>query len=190
MNDSASEVEEVIEISTPIDQNTEASLNGPWDDASLDVEERKDLLSKEIERLENKSIVSTYAVRGGIDVADEIKKYIHDRIKWRFTDAFIVTGVYTEIEKAIKDCRKTGVFGISGLYIEPLLQLLQSAEGIGYESAKRFYDKILVPVSETVNVYRKESQVLNNLRLKLGSLENNIDPNSIEEAESKETNQE
>jgi hypothetical protein len=40
---------------------------------------------------------------------------------------------------------------------------------------------LLVPISETVNSYRKDTQILQNLKLKLGALENNLNPNSEEE---------
>jgi len=182
LNENASEIEDVVEVPSQ-NQNPEASINGPWDDDNLSMEERIGLLSKEIERLENESIVKKYQVRGGLDFGMNIKKFIHDRVKWRYVDSFLVVQSYTDIEQAIKECRKTQVFEISGIFIEPLLQMLQSAEGVGYESAKNFYENLLVPISETANNYRKDTQTLQNLKLKLGSLENNIDPNKIEEAE-------
>lgn len=177
-----SEIEDVVEV--PVANNyQEASLTGPWDDESFSIEERRDLLSKEVERLENESIVKRYQVRGGLDFGQSVKKFIHDRVKWRYVDSFLVVNSYNEIEQAIKECRKTQVFEISGIFVEPLLQMLQSAEGVGYESAKNFYENLLVPISETANSYRKDAQTLQNLKLKLGSLENNIDPNKIEEVE-------
>jgi hypothetical protein len=111
----------------------------------------------------------------------ELKKYIKDRVKWRFTDAFLVVNLYNEVEQAIKDCRKTQVFEITGIWIEPLLQTFQSADGVGLESAKTFYEKLLVPVSDTVNLYRKDSQLLQNLKLKMGALENGISSEETEE---------
>lgn len=183
MNDSTTEVESVVDVSTPTNQNEQPSLTGAWDDSTLDMETRKDLLSKEVERLENESILKKYSVRGGLDFGHNIKKFINDRVKWRFTDSFLVVNAHVEIDQSIKDCRKTQVFELPGIFLEPLLQMLQSAEGVGYESAKTFYENLLVPISETVNSYRKDTQHLQNLKLKLGSLENNIDPNKIEEAE-------
>jgi hypothetical protein len=84
------------------------------------------------------------------------------------------------LEQAIKECRKTQTFEITGIFIEPILQMLQSAEGVGFQSAKTFYEKLLVPISETVNIYRKDTTLLQNLKLKLGALENNLNPNELE----------
>jgi hypothetical protein len=173
-------VEEVIQV--PV-QNThsEASLNGIWDDVSLPIEQRIEAITNEVQRLENESVTKRYPVHGGLDVGMELKKYIKDRVKWRFTDAFLVVNLYNEVEQAIKDCRKTQVFEITGIWIEPLLQTFQSADGVGLESAKTFYEKLLVPVSDTVNLYRKDTQLLQNLKLKMGGLENGISSEETEE---------
>jgi len=166
-------VEDVVQV--PVQTSSqEASLNGVWDDQNLPIEQRIEALSNEVQRLENESITKRYLVQGGLDAGMELKKYIKDRVKWRFTDAFLVVNLNNEVEQAIKDCRKTQVFEITGIWIEPLLQTLQSAEGVGLDSAKTFYEKLLVPISDTVNVYRKDAQLLQNLKLKLGSLENGI----------------
>lgn len=180
--ENASEIEDVVQI--PTQESQSGSLKGPWDNESLEMSERVELLSKEVERLENESITKRYVVEGGIDVGDEIKKFIKDRVKWRFTDAFLVVNAYNEVDQAVKECRKTQVFELTGIFIEPLLQMLQSAEGIGLESAKTFYEKLLVPISETVNVYRKDTQLLQNLKLRLGALENGINPDAEESSES------
>lgn len=173
-------VEDVVQV--PIQNKTqESSLNGVWDDENLPIEQRIEALSNEVQRLENESITKRYVIHGGLDVGMELKKYVKDRVKWRFTDAFLIVNLNNEIEEAIKDCRKTQVFEITGIWIEPLLQTFQSAEGVGLESAKTFYEKLLVPVSDTVNMYRKDAQLLQNLKLKLGSLENGISPESLEE---------
>jgi hypothetical protein len=175
-------VEDVVQV--PVQNfSQQASLNGVWDDENLPIEERIQALSDEVQRLENESVTKRYVIHGGLDVGMELKKYVKDRVKWRFTDAFIVVNLNNEIEQAIKDCRKTQVFEITGIWIEPLLQTFQSADGVGLESAKVFYEKLLVPVSDTVNLYRKDSQLLQNMKLKLGSLENGINPNSLEESE-------
>ena len=166
-------VEEVVQL--PVQEVTnQSSLHGVWDDLSLPIEERIEVLTNEVQRLENESIVKRYPIQGGLDVGMELKKYLKDRVKWRFTDAFLIVNLHNEVDQAIKDCRKTQIFEITGIWIEPLLQTFQSAEGIGLESAKVFYEKLLVPISDTVNVYRKDTQTLQNLNLKLGALENNI----------------
>jgi hypothetical protein len=172
-------IEDVVQI--PTGSNQEVSLNGSWDDESLSLEERIQSIADVIQRLENDSITKRYVIEGGLNTADELKKFVHDRVKWRFTDAFLIVNAHAEIEQAIKECRKTQVFEITGIFIEPILQMLQSAEGVGLQSAKTFYEKLLVPISETVNSYRKDTQILQNLKLKLGALENNLNPNSEEE---------
>ncbi len=174
-------IEDVVQI--PTSESHEPSINGSWDDEALSLEERIELISHEIKRLENESITKRYVVEGGLNTADELKKFIHDRVKWRFTDAFLVVNAHAEIEQAVKECRKTQVFEVTGIFIEPILQMLQSAEGVGLQSAKTFYEKLLVPISETVNLFRKDSQTLQNLKLKLGALENNLNPNDTEESE-------
>jgi len=173
-------VEEVVQV--PV-QNTssQSSLNGIWDDESLPIEQRIEAISNEVQRLENESVTKRYLIYGGLDVGLELKKYIKDRVKWRFTDAFLVVNLNNEVEQAIKDCRKTQVFEITGIWIEPLLQTFQSADGVGLESAKTFYEKLLVPISDTVNLYRKDTQLLQNLKLKMGGLENGISSEEIEE---------
>jgi uncharacterized small protein (DUF1192 family) len=175
-------VEEVAQVYVD-NSNKEASLNGVWDDESVSIEDRIKALSEEIQRLENESVTKRYPIQGGLDVGMELKKYVKDRVKWRFTDAFLVVNLNNEIEQAIKECRKTQVFEITGIWVEPLLQTLQSAEGVGLDSAKVFYEKLLVPISDTVNFYRKDMQLLQNLKLKLGSLENGL-PTDIPEGES------
>jgi hypothetical protein len=170
-------VEDVVQIPTESSQTT---LNGSWDDESLSLEERIQSISDEIQRLENESVTKRYTIEGGLNTADELKKFIHDRVKWRFTDAFLVCNVHSELEQAIKECRKTQTFEITGIFIEPILQMLQSAEGVGFQSAKTFYEKLLVPISETVNIYRKDTTLLQNLKLKLGALDNNLNPNELE----------
>lgn len=166
-------VEEVVQV--PAQQSTpQSSLNGIWDDENLPMEERIKAISEEVERLENESVTKRYMIHGGLDTGMELKKYLKDRVKWRFTDAFLIVNLFNEVEEAIKDCRKTQVFEITGIWIEPLLQTFQSAEGTGLDSAKTFYEKLLVPVSDTVNNYRKDVQLLQNLKLKMGGLENNV----------------
>lgn len=172
-------VEDVVQV--PVQNTTsQASLNGIWDDESLPIEQRIEAISNEVQRLENESVTKRYPVHGGLDLGMELKKYIKDRVKWRFTDAFLVVNLYNEVEQAIKDCRKTQVFEITGIWIEPLLQTFQSADGVGLESAKTFYEKLLVPVSDTVNLYRKDVQLLQNLKLKMGAIENGISPEESE----------
>lgn len=166
-------VEEVVQV--PAQSSApQASLNGIWDDENLPMEERIKAITEEVQRLENESVVKRYAIHGGLDTGMELKKYLKDRVKWRFTDAFLIVNLHQEVEHAIKECRKTQVFEITGIWIEPLLQTFQSADGIGLESAKTFYEKLLVPVSDTVNSYRKDAQLLQNLKLKMGALENGI----------------
>ena len=172
-------VENVVQV--PVQNTTsQTSLHGIWDDVSLPIEQRIEAISNEVQRLENESVTKRYPVNGGLDLGMELKKYIKDRVKWRFTDAFLVVNLYNEVEQAIKDCRKTQVFEITGIWIEPLLQTFQSADGVGLESAKTFYEKLLVPVSDTVNIYRKDVQLLQNLKLKMGAIENGISPEEPE----------
>lgn len=172
-------VENVVQV--PVQNTTsQTSLHGIWDDVSLPIEQRIEAISNEVQRLENESVTKRYPVNGGLDLGMELKKYIKDRVKWRFTDAFLVVNLYNEVEQAIKDCRKTQVFEITGIWIEPLLQTFQSADGVGLESAKTFYEKLLVPVSDTVNLYRKDVQLLQNLKLKMGAIENGISPEEPE----------
>lgn len=173
-------VEEVVQV--PVhDAHNQSSLNGIWDDETLPIEQRIDVLTNEVQRLENESITKRYMIQGGLDVGMELKKYLKDRVKWRFTDAFLIVNLHNEVDQAIKDCRKNQLFEITGIWIEPLLQTFQSAEGIGLESAKVFYEKLLVPISDTVNIYRKDTQLLQNLKMKLASLENGISTEVPEE---------
>ena len=188
LDQSAQMVEDVVQVSMD-NSNKEASLNGVWDDENLPIEDRIQALSDEITRLENESITKKYLVQGGLDVGMELKKYVKDRVKWRFTDAFLIVNLNNEIEQAIKECRKTQEFEITGIWVEPLLQTFQSADGVGLESARVFYEKLLVPISDTVNTYRKDVQLLQNLKLKLGSLENGL-PTEIPEAESEQSSNE
>lgn len=171
------EIEDVVQI--PASSNS--ALNGPWDDENLDISERVGLLSKEVERLETESILKMYPIHGGLTFGNEIKNFIEDKAKWRFTDALVLVSIHREIEAAINQCRETQVFEITGTLLEPILYTLQTAEGIGFESAKNFHENILNPISEAVNMQRKDAQHLNNMKLKLASLENGIDPNQIPE---------
>jgi hypothetical protein len=187
MNDgTTSVIEDVIQV--PNSNNANSQMSGPWDDESLDISKRIELLSQEVERLETESILKMYAVRGGLEFGNEIKTFIEDKAKWRFTDALVLVSIHREIEAAIRECRESQEFQITGTLLEPLLYTLQTAEGIGFESARAFHENILNPISEAVNLQRKDAQHLNNMKLKLGSLENGIDPNSIEEESSEDSN--
>jgi hypothetical protein len=169
-------IEDVVQISA---KNPNSALSGPWDDNSLSIPERAELLSKEVERLETEAILKLYPVHGGLNFGNEIKTFIEDKAKWRFTDALVLVSIHREIEAAINQCRESQVFEITGTLLEPILYTLQSAEGIGFESAKAFHENILNPISEAVNMQRKDAQHLNNMKLKLASLENGIDPDEI-----------
>ena len=187
MNDgTTSVIEDVVQV--PNSSNANSQLSGPWDDESLDISKRIELLTQEVERLENESILKMYTVRGGLEFGNEIKTFIEDKAKWRFTDALVLVSIHREIEAAMKQCRESQEFQITGTLLEPLLYTLQTAEGIGYESARAFHENILNPISEAVNLQRKDAQHLNNMKLKLGSLENGIDPNSLEEEDSEGSN--
>ncbi len=176
------EIEDVVEVP----QSKRVDIHGPWDDETLSLEDRTDLLSKEVDRLENDAIVRRYVINGGISTGLSIRKFIEDRVKWKFTDAFLVVNTYNEIDVAIKECKSKGTngnFEISGIYIEPLIQMLQNAEGTGHNSAKSFYETLLIPISEAVNKFREDNVRLQNLRLILGSMENQIESSKTVDSE-------
>lgn len=183
---STSVIEDVVQVSAT---NSNNSLNGPWDDVNLSIQERAELLAGEVHRLENEAILKLYPVHGGLNFGNEIKTFIEDKAKWRFTDALVLVSIHREIEAAINQCRETQTFEITGTLLEPILYTLQSAEGIGFESAKAFHENILTPISEAVNMQRKDAQHLNNMKSKLASLENGIDPNVIPDEDEDESNQ-
>ena len=169
------EIEDVVQIPT----SSTLPLNGSWDNENLDISERVELLSKEVERLETEAVLKMYPIHGGLNFGNEIKTFIEDKAKWRFTDALVVVSIHRELEVAVNQCRETQVFEITGTLLEPILYTLQTAEGIGFESARAFHENILTPISEAVTMQRRDAQHLNNMKLKLASLENGIDPDKF-----------
>lgn len=184
------EIEDVVELPQP----PRPDMHGPWEDESLSTEERVRLITERVSQLENDAVVKEYVIDGGLKTGIEIENFLKDRVKWKFTDAFLVVNTYNEIEQALAECRAeakanngNGQFKIRGLFIEPLIQMIQgSSEGVGLGSAKRFYDMILVPVSNAVNRFREDNITLQNLRLVQGSLENQLEKELAQAAETEE----
>lgn len=169
----STEIEETtVEVPT---SGMDIDIHGPWDDESIPLAKRVELITETVTNLENDSIVRRYEVAGGEETGNELKKFIKDKAKWKFTDAFLLVNLSNEIDQALKECRKTNKFEISGIYINTIVEILQSAEGVGYHSAKAFYDNILLPFSNVVNKYREDSTKLQSLTLKKGALESQLE---------------
>ena len=97
------EIEDVVQIPT----SSTLPLNGSWDNENLDISERVELLSKEVERLETEAVLKMYPIHGGLNFGNEIKTFIEDKAKWRFTDALVVVSIHRELEVAVNQCRET-----------------------------------------------------------------------------------
>lgn len=155
--------------------NVIVEKNGKTDDNKINheiIEKLKETIKEKEKELETKK----YLIPGGKEVAENIKIFITESAKWKFTESIGIIEVNKVLTEFINDLKKKELM-IPPVVLEATYYFLSKHDGTGLEEAEKF-TKLLKAINQAKSRADNDKKEFEEMTFRLQSLEHGVDPDA------------